>query len=146
MKIIVVCGKVCSGKDTFAQNLAFHTHIDIGSIVRDLVKKEERVFDQSLDKQIIVELEKCIESNKQCVITGIRQKSILDNLLNNHKSIEIIWLEVAEEELKRRFLQRDNDKDKNLSFEEVLERDNQLGLRELELYIKSLPQINIINN
>ena len=151
-RLIVVLGKVASGKSTFAQTLINHTQIDIGSIVREIKKQEERVHNQSLDKQIIQYLDYKLLLNRETnfVITGIRQYSILKHLIYNSSSlddIDLIWLEVSKEELKRRFLNRQFEKDKDLTFEEVIKRDAELGLTEIENFIeKNQSLFTIIKN
>ena len=51
-KIVVVVGRICSGKSVFSQILAKNLElrgravkiVDIGDLVREIVNKEERVF------------------------------------------------------------------------------------------------------
>ena len=136
--IIVVCGKMCSGKDTFAHLLAKHNHIDIGNIVREITQTNDRVQNALLGTEISKRLIVLIKESQPCVITGIRQVSILETILKNFNCElnDFIWLEVSTEERKRRFLARGADKDKNLSFEVYDEKDQKLGLGEIESYFK----------
>ncbi len=152
-KIIIILGRVASGKDTFAATLINHTQIDIGSIVREIKQQEQRVFDKDLDDEIMYQLKEKLKDNPTTnfVITGIRQKGILQYLIVNCEAhfieYECIYLEVPDEELKRRFICRQNFKDIGLSFEEVIERDGELGLNEIEKYIKENQELfTIIKN
>lgn len=147
MEIIAVCGKICSGKTTFADNMIFHTRVDIGSIVRDIMKKEERVHNEKLDEKIIERLRQMFKerSEEDFAIVGIRQISILDALFKEAEKVEVVWLEVPDVELKRRYINRDDAKD-ILPFEEALERDKKLGLGELEVHVKKLAYTKIVQN
>ncbi len=148
MEIIAVLGKVCSGKDTFAEKHVNHTQIDIGSIVRRLMNEEKRVHKEDLDLDIIAELRHIFtkSQDEKFIVTGIRQMSILIELFGQCSNTQVIWLEVPDTELKRRFINRESDKDKSLSFEEILRKDGMLGLDDLEIYVKRLPYTKIINN
>lgn len=145
-RIIAVCGKVCSGKNTFANNLVLHTQIDIGSIVREIKQQDARIHDKSLDAEIIKRLSKILNDYDSYVITGVRQITILRYLAFEIGDCDFVWLEVPEEELKRRFLARKSEKDKDLSFEEVIKRDNELGLKQIEQWKQNYPHIFTIIN
>lgn len=136
-RIIVVLGKTCSGKTTFARNLVNHTLIDIGCIVRKLKHNESRIHDKSLDKAIIAELDQLLESKDNLTIVGIRQLNILQHICTKIalEELQLIYLDVSLEELKRRFINRDDLKDTNFSFEEVCERDASLGFDEMEQFV-----------
>lgn len=149
-RVICLVGRCCSGKTQFAETLINHHLMDIGSIVRKLKKNQSRVFDKTLDEQIIKHLEYGIDQFPvNYVITGIRQLSILQFLINkiNKEDLELIYLSVPEEILKRRYISREDQKDEGFSFEEVIRRDSQLGLGEVEDFIKSNPTLfTIIQN
>lgn len=144
----VVLGKICSGKNTFSKQFIFHKCVDISDIVRNIVKTNVRVFDKSLDSQIIDQLKTIIDNNNNIVIIGIRQKTILDFVIDYVDNLEIIWLEVNESELKNRFTKRRNIKDNEITFNEAIKKDNELGLLEVEHFVKQNPNknIKIINN
>lgn len=146
-RIILVIGKVCSGKDTFAKQHLNHIQIDIGSLVRELSQTISRTHDKSLDVRIIDRLGECL-SNGNYIITGIRQLSILNKLISQYsEEIEMIYLNVPLEELKRRFITRAAEKDSKYTFEEVLQRDADLGLAEIEDFIEANTSLfTIINN
>jgi len=151
-RIICVLGRVCSGKDIFVQKMVNHTQIDIGSIVREITKTNQRIHNKELDKEIMRQLDYRLDGFQNdpinFVITGIRQISILRYLTSKYVGeIEHIWLDVPDVELKRRFISRDSDKDKGITFEEVIERDSKLGLSKIEEYVKNYPDLfTIIKN
>lgn len=150
-RIIIVVGKVCSGKDTFAQTLINHTQIDIGFLVKEITKTNQRIHNKDLDKEIIRQLDYRLDGFQNVpinfIITGIRQLSILKYLISQYISeVELIWLDVPDEELKRRFINRQSEKDKGFTFEEVIKRDSELGLGEIEEFIKQNDIFKIIKN
>lgn len=148
----VVLGKICSGKNTFSKQFIFHKCVDISDIVRNIVKTNVRVFDKSLDSQIIDELKVILDSYENVVIMGIRQKTILDFVIDYVGNLEIIWLEVNDNELQKRFNLRKSNKDSNITFNEAVNKDNELGLLEVETFVKQTKwnlldkKIKIINN
>lgn len=152
--VIFVCGKICSGKNTFCQKLVEEGYVHV--VVSDIVKKitqstdrEQLADTKHLDQVIARELLVQIRENNRVVIDGIRQHSILVALVIGmpiNLSCEFVWLEVPEEELKRRFLTRSAEKDKNIEFEQALQKDDVLGLGELERWFKKSLRTQIINN
>ncbi len=150
-QIICILGRVCSGKNTFADKLVNHTQIDIGQVVREITKTNKRIHNKDLDKEIIRALEYrfCAFSETKFVITGIRQLSVLLYVLEHYipADRELIYLEVPEEELKRRYINRQSEKDRGIHFEDVIKRDNDLGLGEIEEFLKQEPELfTIIKN
>ena len=151
--VIFVCGKICSGKDTFADQLAFHEKIVVSDIVRDLIKSTDRkklADTKALDKKIAKELFDRIKKAGKASVVGVRQLSILlklkFHLQTNGFSHEYIWLEVSDEELKRRFITRDDEKDKTMTFEEALQKDEDLGLVDLEDWLTYQSNVQVIYN
>lgn len=137
-KVIVVCGRNNSGKDTYCKKFIEFEHISIGDIVRELTKKNERTHDAGLQQDIIEELAfKMQDKTKKYIINGIRQMSIINAILKiTNRECLLVWLEVSEKELEKRYNERKADKDKNLTFAEIIERDNKLGLEQVEQFIK----------
>jgi len=147
-KIILVVGLPFSGKTTFAENHVLHDHIEVGDIVREITQTQERKHILSLDEQICKILtQKLLSSTNETgvVITGIRQMSILFYLIARFGDIEIVWLEVPKEELQRRYINRDDVKDKGLTFEEIIRKDYELGLAEIEFFCKNI-QVRVVDN
>ena len=149
IKLVVVCGKCCSGKTTFAkEQFPGERVIDIGDIVRGLIKQEVRAHNSRLMNNIINELRFKVVSSQEStlIVTGIRQKEIYEELLDITDDIHTYWLEVSERTLKRRFLARNAVKDSMLTFESVIKKDDELGLGELERYLKDLKTTRIYKN
>jgi len=161
--VIIVCGPLCSGKTTFAKTLVNHRHIDIGDIVREIKQKIERVHDAMLDTLINGRLTHEMarqDVNTNIVITGIRQKSIYDHVISNcelfKQTHETLWLDVPKDILFQRFLNRDEEKDKNplkltlldsrSRFNDLLIADAYLGLRELKDYLLTQTTTKVIKN
>lgn len=135
--IIIVVGRICAGKDTFAQTLAEHIQIDVGDIVREITQTQMRVQKSELDVQIIPILIDRIRKQKPVVVTGLRQVSILTALLRefNVDDFELVFLDTPYEERRRRFVNRGAAKD-ILSFDEYEARDKEIGL---DILINALP-------
>lgn len=154
-KVIVVIGKVCAGKDTFAHQHIDRSHIDIGSIVRKLTESTERTHNHLLDEDIINVLDEeftrdqVLGENNQYIVTGIRQLSILNFIRDffGRDNVQMIYLEVPSSELKRRFAERNGSKDNQLTFEQVIERDDKLGLGDVERWLSSNKElVTVIQN
>lgn len=144
--LIAVFGKVCSGKNQYVlENCPPNClHIDIGEVVRELTKTNSRTHDTSLDTQIIDYLQNEIFYSKAntntMVITGIRQLTILnalENIVNEIHTInyERVFLNVPVDILRARYEKRAATKDRTISFEEAIKRDDLLGLDELIQYL-----------
>lgn len=150
-RIVLLFGKICSGKSTYADALCYITkakRITVSDIVKRVSGKISRSELQNtahMDQEIIKEL--CVEINKynKVVIDGIRQHSIVLGLSAEYGSsnIDMIWLEVPDEIRKYRFRDRAISKD-DITFEEADARDEKLGLKELAESLKNT--YTIINN
>ena len=150
-KIVLLFGKICSGKSTYADALCYITkakRITVSDIVKRVSGKISRSELQNtahMDVEIIKEL--CAEINKydKVVIDGIRQYSIVLGLSTEYglSNIDMIWLEVPDEIRKYRFHDRAISKD-DITFEEADARDERLGLKELAESLKKT--YTIINN
>ena len=150
-RIVLLFGKICSGKSTYADALCYITkakRITVSDIVKRVSGKISRSELQNtahMDVEIIKEL--CAEINKydKVVIDGIRQYSIVLGLSTEYglSNIDMIWLEVPDEIRKYRFHDRAISKD-DITFEEADARDERLGLKELAESLKKT--YIIINN
>lgn len=149
--IVLIFGKICSGKSTYANALSYVTkakHITVSDIVKRVSGATTRSTLQmthNLDEAIAVELVKEIEKYGKVVVDGIRQKSIVDWLLKHfHRDdILMLWLDTPDEIREYRFRDRIMTKD-DISFEQADQRDAELGLLELQEALKK--QYVIINN
>lgn len=134
-RIVLIFGKICSGKSTYADALCYVTkakRITVSDIVKRVSGKATRSelqTTQDLDEQISAELILEIEKYDKVVIDGIRQHSIVWNLVNKFgkPNVDMLWLEVADDVRRYRFYDRAIAKD-DISFEQADERDEKLGL------------------
>jgi len=152
--IVLIFGKICSGKSTYAQALSYITkskRITVSDIVKALSGIQSRSglqTTQHLDEAIAAELVRQIKANERVVIDGIRQFSIVQWILREFgaENILMIWLEVPDDIRKYRFYDRLLAKD-DLTFEEADQRDEKLGLTELRSKLdKEYIQYTVINN
>ena len=150
-RIVLLFGKICSGKSTYADALCYITkakRITVSDIVKRVSGKVSRSELQNtahMDQEICKEL--CQEINKydKVIIDGIRQHSIVIGLAAEYglENLDLVWLEVPDEVRRHRFYDRLVSKD-DISFEEADARDEKLGLKELQDKLKN--SYIIINN
>jgi predicted kinase len=152
--IILVYGKLCSGKGTFCGNYTDYVKIVTSDVVRQVSGETKRSGlgkTAHLDTAIAAELKKQIShqinNGNKVIVDGIRQKSIVSHILQQfgEDNVEQIWLEVPNDELKRRFNSRGADKD-DQEFEKSYKQDEELGLGELEPWLKSNPKVKQVNH
>ena len=112
----MVFGRICSGKSQYR----IKDHVGrtyVSNIVRALVESSDRDKLQDsmhLDDKIaemILEGPKHMIHSEEIIIDGIRQVSIVNKVLEEYPDAEMIWLEVPEEERKRRYENRKDAKD-----------------------------------
>jgi adenylate kinase family enzyme len=143
-RIVLIFGKICSGKSTYADALSYVTkakRITVSDIVKRVsgkVSRSELQNTQNLDMQIAEELIAEIQKYDKVVVDGIRQSSIVWGLINEFgfDNINMLWLDVSDEVRKYRFYDRSIAKD-DLSFEEADLRDEHLGLLDVAKVFKS---------
>ena len=150
-KIVLLFGKICSGKSTYADALCYVTkakRITVSDIVKRVSGKASRSELQNtahMDQDICHEL--CQEINKydKVVIDGIRQYTIVTGLVSEYglENLDLIWLEVPDATRRYRFYDRAISKD-DITFEAADERDEKLGLKELQDKLKD--SYIIVNN
>lgn len=153
-----VIGKAFSGKTYFINHYNGNSNImaiEIGNIVRELKNDKLRVFDARLDEQIsniLFDKIKTTDCNKIIHIIGCRQKSIIDKLLYLCKSngfdlnYGIDYISSSEKTRRERFEKLANEeKNENLTFEEIEKGDVSLGINELISWCIDQPECQIIN-
>ena len=120
--IILVFGRICSGKSTF-QSQSYR--IIVSNIVRDIMQTQDRAVLQNsldLDERIAEEVVSCLDAlttsikyklieNKPIIVDGIRQSSIVDYVLQWYPESEMVWLDVPENKRKQRYEARKDNKD-----------------------------------
>lgn len=133
--INIILGKLCSGKTTFADNNYYNYYnIDISQIVKSIKNNNYRIHDETLDQQIIQQLQIILQLQNNINIIGIRQLSILLSIIKQYQC-NIILLYVPDDIRKQRYIKRKSSKDK-LSFEAYDELDDKLGYNQLINYLK----------
>lgn len=150
-KIVLLFGKICSGKSTYADALCYVTkakRITVSDIVKRVSGKTTRSElqqTQDLDADIAAELINEINKYDKIVIDGIRQDTIVWHIVNyfGMDAITMVWLEVPDEIRKHRFYDRVVAKD-DISFEEADQKDIKLGLERVAEVFKNW--YIIINN
>jgi dephospho-CoA kinase len=150
-KIVLLFGKICSGKSTYADALSYLTkakRITVSDVVKRVsgkITRSELQQTKDFDIQIADELIKEVYLYDKVVIDGIRQHTIVGALLEHFgtKDIDMVWLEVPDNIRKFRFSDRAVAKD-DISFEEADKRDEALGLLELQERLKNF--YTVINN
>ncbi len=136
--ICFICGQLCSGKTLYSKTLTHindSVYIEVGDIVREIKKTQDRSVLQDskeLHSKIVQEIERLRNENgsKQLVISGVRQKEILESF----SDATILWIECPKSERKRRYLARSREGD-NQTFEEAEAGDIDLGILEVKKYI-----------
>jgi predicted kinase len=142
--IVLVAGKVCSGKGRFCptQYPGYH-HITVSDVVRRIANTNVRskLSDTgSLDTLIINELVKEIDQHEHVVIDGIRQVSIINALTKRYRVDDMVWLDVPEAERRRRFAARASSKD-DVSFDDASAGDAKLGIDGVETVMRSVGRV-----
>lgn len=142
-RIVLLFGKICSGKSTYADALCYVTkakRITVSDIVKRVSGKISRSELQNtahMDKEIALELIQVISSYDKVVVDGIRQYTIVLELAAEYgiDNLDLIWLEVPDDIRKYRFHDRAVSKD-DITFEDADARDEKLGLKELQDKLK----------
>ena len=147
MKIIYLCGRICSGKSTYRPEAR---RLMVSDIVRNVVNSNDRERLQNsmhLENDILDVLAMCIDYDmemgvEELIIDGIRQPSILERLSAEYPG-EIVWLEVPLEERKRRYEARGAEKDTE-PFEVADNKPIELECQRIFSIFKE--QLTVINN
>ena len=142
-KVVLLFGKICSGKSTYADALCYVTkakRITVSDIVKRVSGKISRSELQNtahMDKEIALELIQVISSYDKVVVDGIRQYTIVLELAAEYgiDNLDLIWLEVPDDIRKYRFHDRAVSKD-DITFEDADARDEKLGLKDLQDKLK----------
>lgn len=119
-KIVLVFGRICSGKGSYLNDPNENARIIVSDLVRSIVKSSDRNvlqdtlhFDQTIADLIIKRLGILEGMNiwSNIIVDGIRQVSIVGKLLESYPNAELVWLEVPTDERRRRYYNRKDEKD-----------------------------------
>lgn len=152
--IILVFGRICSGKSSFQ---ARAHRIVVSDIVRKLINSNDRAqlqntqhLDEQIAKEIILQVEDYqyhmrndLLDTHNIVIDGIRQPSIVEYVLERLPDAAMVWLEVPTEVRKRRYENRNADKDTE-SFDDADNRPIELEGQRIFSIFKD--QMDIVYN
>lgn len=152
--VILVFGRICSGKSSFQ---ARAHRLIVSDIVRELINSNDRAQlqnTQHLDQQIAKEIVQWVENHqylmshdllpvRNLVIDGIRQPSIVEYVLERLPDAAMVWLEVPTEVRKRRYENRNADKDTE-SFDDADNRPIELEGQRIFSIFKD--QMDIVYN
>lgn len=134
--ISFVCGQLCSGKTLYSEtlsNIDKSVHIEVGNLVRRWKNTQDRK-DLQDSKQLAQRIITCIKEDAQSfsklVVSGVRQKEILESF----PEATILWIECPKEVRKQRYLNRQREGDTQ-TFEEAEQGDINLGILETKEYI-----------
>ena len=117
-KIILIFGRICSGKGSYLKDQG--TRIVVSDIVRGIVSSSNRDalqdsmhLDSRIAEGLIITINRALEADpyKPVIVDGIRQVSIVDQVLINFPNAELIWLSASDSERKRRYEARKDIKD-----------------------------------
>ena len=144
--IILVMGKLCSGKGYFcSKTYPDHYHLPVSTVVKQLARtsvRSELANTSYMDQNITQELIRQIDKHRKIVIDGIRQLSIVQSLQQHYgnKIKDIIWLDVPEKERASRFAARADKKD-DVTFDVASRGDRELGIDDVEQYVTRVGRV-----
>ena len=146
-KIILLCGRICSGKGSYLPDAS---RIIVSNIVRAIVNSSSRDalqnslhLDEQIAESILYTMDYALEYNSEVIVDGIRQVSIINKVLEYYPDAELVWLEVPTEERKRRYESRKDIKDVE-SFEIADNKEIELECQNIFSTFKD--KLTIINN
>lgn len=119
-KITLLFGRICSGKSSYRSDELI-PRVVVSTLVRSVIADFAATRDQlqdtmHLDNLIADHIIKTVDIyeasyGRGVIIDGIRQVSIVEKVLEKYPDAELVWLEVPEEERKRRYESRKDIKD-----------------------------------
>lgn len=155
--VTFVVGKAFSGKSYYVNEKVKEVGgviVEVGEIVRKIKQEEKRIFEGFLSKEIAkrtFHILTKVTSDVHVYIVGCRQKSVIEQIsylceLNHlHLDYNIIYLSASNERRKERFEKLvDKEKNKGLTFEEIENGDESLGINELITWCIDQPNCLII--
>ena len=155
--VTFVVGKAFSGKSYYVNEKVKEVGgviVEVGEIVRKIKQEEKRIFEGFLSKEIAkrtFHILTKVTSDAHVYIVGCRQKSVIEQIsylceLNHlHLDYNIIYLSASNERRKERFEKLvDKEKNKGLTFEEIENGDESLGINELITWCIDQPNCLII--
>lgn len=155
--VTFVVGRAFSGKSHYVNEKvkeAGGVTVEVGEIVRKIKQEEKRIFEGFLSKEItkrIFHILTRVTSDAHIYIVGCRQRSVIEQMLylcelnHLHLDYNIVYLSVSDEIRKERFEKLvDEGKNKGLTFEEIENGDESLGINELIAWCIDQPNCLIV--
>lgn len=118
--ITLLFGRICSGKSSYrADELVPRVVVStlVRSVIADFAATRDQLQDtMHLDNVIADKILQCVDIydmsyGRGVIVDGIRQVSIVEKVLEKYPDAELVWLEVSEEERRRRYESRGDAKD-----------------------------------
>ena len=120
IKVTLLFGRICSGKSSYrADELIPRVVVStlVRSVIADFAATRDQLQDtMHLDNLIADHIIKMVDIyeasyGRGAIVDGIRQVSIVEKVLEKYPDAELVWLEVPEEERRRRYESRGDAKD-----------------------------------
>ena len=115
MRLTLLFGRICSGKSTYYSDAH---RIVVSDLVRAIIKSSSREelqntmhLDKTIADAVVGSIRDAENEPSHIVVDGIRQASIVHEVLEHWPDAELVWLEVPVEERKRRYESRKDLKD-----------------------------------
>lgn len=119
-KVTLLFGRICSGKSSYRSDELI-PRVVVSKLVRSVIADHAATRDQlqdtmHLDNLIADSIIQCIDIyeasyGRGVIVDGIRQVSIVEKVLEVYPNAELVWLDVPEEERRRRYESRGDAKD-----------------------------------
>lgn len=155
--VTFVVGKAFSGKSYYVNEKVKEVGgviVEVGEIVRKIKQEEKRIFEGFLSKEItkrIFHILTKVTSDAHVYVVGCRQRSVVEQMLylcelnHLHLDYNIVYLSASNEIRKERFEKLvDKEKNKSLTFEEIENGDESLGINELITWCIDQPNCLIV--
>lgn len=146
MNVIIVIGYPAAGKSTYISQIQGpgDAVVEPGNIARELAHTTHRVHDKSLDDKILRRIKNIIDRNERVIISCPRSKDVVESLIEyvGWENLEVHVLDVPLSVCRARYNTRSDVKDRGISFDEVLRKDNAMGLGEMMKKFVSLARQN----
>lgn len=147
MKLTFLFGRICSGKSSYKPD-AFR--IVVSDIVRAIIKSSNRSelqdtlhLAERISSAIAMVIDTAYSVYDEIIVDGIRQPEIVENLTTAYPHAELVWLEVPEEERKRRYESRKDAKDTE-AFEVADNKPIELECQKIFTIFKD--QLTVVHN
>lgn len=153
-QLVLVFGRICSGKGTYCRNMPGYTQIVTSDIVRAVSKANTRSglqdtahLDREIAAQMVQAIQSVLDSGGKVVVDGIRQKSIVAAVKSAFPNVstKLVWLDVPQDVLRQRYADRADKKD-DQTFDDAYSRDEKLGVADLETELRGDSSVDFVKH